>query len=201
MNTPIETSTPVGGSLAQLVRRPLRFTLEDTNRAGIEWRFNCGPGALCAVLDMTPDELRPKLHDFERKGYTNPTLMKVALCNCDAEWSLWYRADNPGNSLLPNLDSALVRVQWSGPWTRPGVPMRVRYRQTHWIGVRANSSEIFDINAMSVGGWITRDSWENDLVPWLIGACVPRGDGGWWPTHVFKVKPNTQAERPEASNV
>ncbi len=169
---------------------PVKFTLADAQKAGDDWRFNCGPGALCAMLDMTPDELRPKLGDFERKGYTNPTLMKETLTRCGASQFLVYRADKPGIGIPSKLGNALVRVQWCGPWTRPGVPWAARYRQTHWIGVRNNSSKVFDINAMCSGGWISHDEWAHQLVPWLIGVCVPKGDGGWWPTHAIEVIPN-----------
>lgn len=189
MTTP-STKTAPGGSLPRLVRNPVRFTLSDAQKAGDDWGFNCGPGALCAVLDMTPDELRPKLGDFERKGYTNPTLMKETLTRCGAAQFLVHRSDKPGIGIPPKLDLALVRVQWAGPWTQPGVPWAARYRHTHWIGVRNNSSEIFDINAMCSGGWLPHDEWAYQLVPWLIGKVVPKGDGGWWPTHAIAVIPN-----------
>jgi hypothetical protein len=185
-----EAESKAGLAASGLVQRPVRFTLAEANKAGDEWRFNCGPAALCAVLDMTLDEIRPKLGDFERKGYSNPTLVKETLTRCGAAQFLVYRADMPGIGIPPRLDNALVRVQWSGPWTRPGVPMRVRYRQTHWIGVRNNSTEVFDINAMCIGGWMSRAKWESQLVPWLIGACVSKGDGGWWPTHALAVTRN-----------
>jgi hypothetical protein len=100
-----------------------------------------------------------------------------------------------------------VRVQWGGPWTKPGVPMRVRYRQTHWVGVRERGvakfpgfrREVFDINAMFVGGWIPYDEWAGRLVPWLIEKCVPHADGQWWPTHVWKLLPErTNGSQPKA---
>ena len=166
----------------------VRFTLQDANRAGEAWNFNCGPGALCAVLKLTPDEIRPKMGDFEQKYYTNPTLMKEVLRRCGASQFLVYRADKPGIAIPEKLDNAVVRIQWSGPWTKPGVPMQARYRQTHWIAVRKNSAEVFDVNAMCVGGWVPRDGWENELAPWLIREVVPKADGGWWPTHAIEVR-------------
>jgi len=164
---------------------PVRFTLDEAQKAGDEWGFNCGPGALCAILGMTPAEIRPHLGDFERKGYTNPTLMADTLARCGAGYEQVYRGDTP--SVLPNLKHGLMRVQWGGPWTKPGVPMRVRYRHTHWVGVRANTSEIFDINAMCVGGWVPVAEWATQLTPWLIKECCPTGDGTFWPTHGVEV--------------
>lgn len=47
------------------MRPPIRFTEDDAQAAWEAWRFNCGPGALCAITGMTPAELRPHLGDFE----------------------------------------------------------------------------------------------------------------------------------------
>lgn len=139
----------VAVGLQAVVRRPVRFTIDDANRAGDEWRFNCGPGAICAICNLTPSELRPHMGDFESKGYTNPTLMWQVLDNLGARWQQIYRGDLPAQT--PKLKYGLMRVQWAGPWTKPGVPMRARYRETHWVAARNDSSEIFDINAMCAG--------------------------------------------------
>src|SRR5687768_1685881 len=118
--------TDQGGPL-----NPLRITDADTEAAR-EWGFNCGPGALCAVLDKTPDELRPHLLDFEQRGYTNPTLMVGILRGLGVAHHRVWRCDLPvPDPVYPKF--GLVRVQWAGPWTKPGVPMAVRYRKTHWI--------------------------------------------------------------------
>ena len=82
-----------------------------------------------------------------------------------------------------------MRVQWGGRWTKPGVPMRARYRQTHWVGIRKreNLLEFFDVNFMHYGGWMTDGHWTDHVAPWIIKECVPGGDGEWWPTHVIKL--------------
>jgi hypothetical protein len=162
----------------------IKFTIDDAQAAADEWRFNCGPGALCAVLDMTPVQIRPLLGDFERKGYTNPTLMTDTLRRAGRAFRVKYRGDAPA-AKIPVLRLGLVRVQWGGPWTKPGVPMAARYRETHWIAVAG--SEIFDINAMCVGGWMPARDWTHALAPWLIREAVPRGDGTWWPTHALEL--------------
>lgn len=172
-----------------------RFTLDDAQAAADAWGFNCGPGALCAVLGMTPDEIRPHLLDFEGKGYTNPTLMANILRGLNIPFRRKYEcAVGPvDNRPLPGdwPRFGLVRVQWGGPWTAPGVPMRARYRHTHWIAVRMDGDsgrrEAFDINALCVGGWLPFYEWANELVPWLIRECVPKGNGEWWPTHCWEI--------------
>ena len=85
------------------------------------------------------------------------------------------------------MDLGLVRIQWGGRWTNPGVPMRVRYRHTHWVAV--GNGEVFDINAICVGGWMPWDEWQDELVPWLMREGVPGHNGTWWPTHALEVMP------------
>lgn len=173
--------------------KPVRFTIEDAQAAADEWRFNCGPGALCAVLGMTPTEIRPYLGDFERKGYTNPTLMTDTLNRIGVKYFQTYRGDNPNAAICRVCPLfGLVRIQWSGPWTNPGVPMRVRYRHTHWVGWDDKAGEhgqVFDINAMCSGGWLPFNEWATGLTPWLIKQCEPKASGEWWPTHCIEIEP------------
>lgn len=174
----------------------VRFTLEDANRASDEWGANCGPGALAAVTGRTLDEIRPLMGDFERKRYTNPTLMFECLKRTAVNW--WA---------IPSIPThGLIRVQWEGSWMDPGVPIGARYRRTHWIGIQnpLHSSMldqvhidagIFDINAMSSGGWIAYRHWATILVPWLLEECVPKANGRFSFTHFIEV------ERPSVSPV
>lgn len=169
----------------------LRFTLEDAERANDEWGCNCGPAALAAISGRSLDEIRPVMGDFERKRYTNPTLMFESLNRTGIKW--WKIEGIPTHGLL--------RVQWEGPWTRPGVPMRARYRHTHWIGIQQSDhmaisfpgkisfgAGIFDINAMNSGGWIAFRDWTATLVPWLLKECEPKAEGGWHFTHFVEVE-------------
>lgn len=165
------------------MKQPARFTLEDANRAHDEWGANCGPGAIAAVVGMTLDELRPHLGDFEIKGYTNPLMMWEILKRLHVRYSIRHKPD-----YWPTY--GLARVQWEGPWTKPGVPARAAYRHTHWVGAWHNPAKgfgIFDINAMASGGWISEADWKSSLVPWLLNECVPRADGRWHLTHAVEV--------------
>lgn len=170
---------------------PVRFTEADADRANDEWGANCGPGAIAAIMGLTLDELRPNLGDFEKKRYTNPTLMWSVLDRIGAKW----RLEKPPVE-WPNY--GLVRVQWEGPWTAPGVPARVAYRHTHWVAAQRDESRdddevgVFDINAMNVGGWVSAHDWANLLVPWLLKECEPKASGTWHFTHVVEI------EKPDA---
>ena len=168
----------------------VRFTIEDAQTAADVWGFNCGPAALCAMLEKTPDEIRPHLHGFDAKRYTNPTMMKTILDSLSVEYRQVYRSDTPVGMSECSWDfPALIRMQWGGRWTNAGVPMRVRQRCTHWIGWDPENEvgRVFDVNAMCVGGWIPFEEWYFRLVPWLISEACPKGDGTYWPTHVLEI--------------
>lgn len=165
----------------------VKFTALEAGDANDAWGFNCGPAAVAAVTGMTLDALRPHLGGFELKHYTNPTLMWEILKNLGVEFS---KTTFPGaECITPRSEHwpkyGLARIQWEGPWTKPGVPIQARYRQTHWIGV--SGGYVFDINAMEVGGWIPRKQWTESLVPWLLENYYPKADGNWHITHSVEV--------------
>ena len=173
------------------MKKLARFDVNDAKQASEEWGFNCGPGALCGMLGMTPDEIRRHMGDFESKGYTNPTLMYAILRELGIVNRTVYRSDEatPATiNVIPSVANfAFCRVQWGGSWTRPGVPMMARYRQTHWIGYNADDETVFDVNAICVGGWVSLDEWRDQIVPWLCGEVVRGWDGSWWVTHAIEV--------------
>lgn len=169
---------------ATLATRPTtRFTASDADRAHEDWGCNCGPGAIAAIMGMTLDEVRPYLVDFEAKRYVSPTTMWQAL---DRIGRPWRKLREP----LPWPAHGLVRVQWHGPWMAEGVPIKARYWHTHWVAAQTINDQvgIFDINAMAAGGWIALANWSQILVPWIIEAGVPRGDGKWSLTHVVEIE-------------
>lgn len=170
---------------------PLAFTAEESDRAHDAWGANCGPVALAAVTGLTLPIVRRFLGDFERKGYTNPTLMFRALDHIreDRFIASWTRKREPE---WPRY--GLVRIQWHGSWMNEGVPIPARYRQTHWVGAHYderrhidNRLAIFDVNAMHTGGWVPFPFWSQELVPMILKACVPHNDGHWSLTTCLEV--------------
>jgi hypothetical protein len=165
---------------------PVKISMEDAERAYDEWGCNCGPAALAAIMGLTLHQVRSHMGDFESKRYTNPTLMFAALNSVGARWR---------KLPTPRCDwpvYGLCRIQWEGPWTEPGVPIRARYRQTHWIAVQhpihSATVGIFDVNCLSNGsGWTDEKSWRENLVPWLLRECVPRANGKWHVTHSIEI--------------
>lgn len=176
-----------------MIRRPI--SLDEAECANDAWGCNCGPGALAAIMGISLDDVRPHMGDFERKRYTNPTLMFEALDSLGARWkNRGRRCDWPVHGLC--------RIQWEGPWTQPGVPPRAAYRHTHWIAVRhpvhSRDVGIFDINCCNNGtGWVSEADWRNLVVPWLLKECVPRASGAWHVTHHIEVEPNYSASAGE----
>src|SRR5690606_20100009 len=95
----------------------------------------------------------------------------------------------------------LARIQWEGPWTKPGVPARVAYRHTHWVGAAWSEARgefgIFDINAIGNGtGWSSERDWARLLVPWLLHECEPDASGGWYLTHAVEIARDCVPIRP-----
>lgn len=182
-----------------MITKP-RFTADDAELAFCEWGANCGPGAIAAICDLTLDELRPHLGDFESKRYTNPTLMWQVLRSLGVAFS--YRGGNLGRENWPRY--GLARIQWTGPWTWPGVPPRAAYRHTHWVGSAIDPARgvgVFDINALGNGsGWSSLEDWSGLLVPWLLEECEPRADGGWFITHAVEVSLGGQNRPPDLLN-
>lgn len=174
--------------LARRFPPTLRLSYSDGERAFNEWGANCGPAAICAVTGKTLDELRPHLGDFESKRYTNPTLMFETLGSLKVKFQVSYRGDDPAKKWAVFPEFGLARIQWGGQWTKEGVPMRARYRQTHWIACAKGRlvDGVFDVNALESGGWIAWTDWRDVIVP-HITTNTPRADGTWWVTHGIEV--------------
>lgn len=166
----------------------VRFTAADVDRAHDAWGCNCGPVALAAICDMTLDEVRQHMGDFEAKRYTNPTLMFTALRSVGRPWRDLRRA-SATEQQWPRW--GLCRIQWEGRWTQPGVPMRARYRYTHWIGATTRGDRevgVFDVNAIGNGsGWCALADWSGVLVPFLL-EDYKGASGGWHITHSIEVQ-------------
>ena len=172
---------------------PPRFTEDDVERAADAWGANCGPVSVAAICELTLDEVYPHVGEFATKRYTNPTLMFAMLRSLGVKFEagmLGYGAREMRLQAWPHY--GLARVQWEGPWTKPGVPIKARYRKTHWVGCAYDDDTgergIFDVNCMSNGdGWVRLHDWETILVPWLVPQVDPRADGRWHLTHAIEV--------------
>lgn len=159
------------------------FSEEEFQRAAEEWGCNCGPSALAFALQIPLDRVRHAIPGFESKRYTSPTMMKAALANLNVTWS----PERILSARYTHADdhTSLVRIQWTGPWTAPGANPKWAYRQTHWISTFTSAHGaklVFDCN----GGMMGLQRWIDEIVPFIV-KHVPRADGDWFPTHVWKI--------------
>lgn len=162
------------------------MTYAQVMQANAEWGFNCGPAAICAALNMTPEGLRPRLGEFETRRYMNPTQVCQVLEELSQPVKLTYRSELP--KIIPNVRHGIVRIQFGGRWMNAGVPKSARYRYTHWCVW--NDLKVFDINAVTedCNGWIYRVNWSNLMIG--LARTYPGNDQSFWPTHVYEIIPD-----------
>jgi len=160
------------------------FTEAEFDAAYREWGCNCGPSALAFALNLSLEAVRPAIPDFDRKRYTSPTMMKAALANLGISYDATSEIQR---SAMFSDRVALVRVQWTGRWTKPGANPKWAYNYTHWIACwfyRSHGTPlVFDCN----GGLTNFHRWQTEIVPLLV-KDLRGGDGGWCPTHIWRLR-------------
>lgn len=172
--------------------KPTRFNEADAHLAFEEWGCNCGPSAIAAICNLTLDEVRPFMGDFEEKKYTNPKLMMQTLTRLGVKFEaglIGVQARTLGGR-PPWPFYGLARVQWEGPWTEPTAHPKARYGYTHWVAScrGTKSTGIFDINAINNGsGWVSESDWASVIAPFIMSSVVKRGNGKWHLTHLIEV--------------
>lgn len=159
----------------------LKFGLEDQKRAWEESGANCGPGTLAGICGSTPRDAVGILGaEFERRRATTEIMLREGLKALGVSW----RDREPG---WPEY--GICRIQWDGPWIEDPDPFE-KLGHSHWIGAATrdlSSPMIFDINAISVGGWISLREWDQVLRPWLLGIAEPDAPGGWWISETLEI--------------
>jgi hypothetical protein len=169
---------------------PLKFTLDEADRAHEAWGANCGPSALAAIAELSLEQVRPYLGDFEQKGYVNQPLMLACLDRLKGAHIIktWRHFKTAGVHDMAWPRYGLACIQWEGPWLGPKVPFAARYKYTHWVAAaRDPDVKIFDINNLNVGmGWVALTDWQRLIVP-SITSSIQRADGKWHITHSVEV--------------
>ena len=157
------------------------FTQSDAEIAARTWGCNCGPSALAFALQTSLDVARDAIPKFDDRRYTSPTMMRDALLSRGIKWTSPQEIDRA--SMFDDR-VALIRIQWTGPWTAPGSNPKWAYGYTHWITTWRDHgrSLVFDIN----GGVMEFLGWEREIVPLLIKE-IKRADGDWRPTHIWRI--------------
>ncbi len=160
----------------------MRYTFDEEEMAAAAkaWGCNCGPSALAFALQIGLDPVHKAMPEFDARGYTSPTMMKAAIDRLG--WGMLPVAD-PQIEHMCGRDVRLVRIQWAGPWTAPGMNPRWAYGQTHWIATYPTEL-VFDCNC----GSVTLEKWIREVVP-HITSHIKRANGQWFPTHVWRISP------------
>jgi hypothetical protein len=168
-----------------------QFSQDDLLRANADWGCNCGPAALAFAVERSLDDVRTAVMDagFAEKRRTTPTLMQRSLEHLRVRTFAIkppVRTNEGGLDVetLFNPVVAIVRVQWTGAWTKRGAPVRVLYQHTHWIATWSERGVplVFDVN----GGVQSMHEWESQTVPAILEQHKG-SDGGWFPTHVWRI--------------
>lgn len=163
--------------------RPLTFGVAEQQDAYDRFGANCGPGALAALLGVTPHEIVPLLGpEFQRLGGTTEVMIEEILTRSGLDWG------RPAAPCWPDL--GIVRIQWDGPWIGDPDPIE-KLRHSHWVLASTRGLPhvmIFDINAISAGGWLSLREWSDDLVPWLLDLAEPDAYGEWWISDTLALK-------------
>lgn len=163
----------------------LPFTEEESETAHDTWGANCGPHSVAVALMLSLDQVHPLFapkfdETFRTRGYgfTNLTMMGNALALARVPFQL------EKNLKTQDLREGICRIQWEGPWLKPGVPPIVAYGHTHWIActethVFCTAIPLFDFDCDY--GWVTLEVWRN-LIEVL---CVREKFSGWHITHRY----------------
>lgn len=173
----------------------LPFSQEELAQAHSEWGCNCGPASIAAAFGISLDLLRDIVMAAGFKGYMTPTMVRDTFSRLGAKTreSAPNRFAQSNGLAFPIV--GVARIQWDGPWTKPGANARWAYRHTHYVaswlqeGVTildkidaALSPVIFDVN----GGLMDFERWTDEVVP-LITKSIPRADGDWFVTHTWEL--------------
>lgn len=147
------------------------FCPSDVDEANALWSATCGPIACAALLGVPVAQVRSAFPSFPARPWCSPTQMLEALSAVGRRGVL--QQHKAGDRAFVD---GLAYIQWSGPWTAPGAPVRFAYRHTHWVAVARSGCMIYDAN---FDRWMSA-SWWAERVPPMLLEDVPRADGGWW---------------------
>lgn len=153
----------------------LKILADESAAAADEWGANCGPHSIAATLGLTLEQVRPHIPNF--RGWMNPTQVGQTLKSLGRGYSL---AKGMKTKVLCD---GINRIQWEGPWLKPGVPPAAAYQHTHWVAHFSDSA--------SAGGWLLCTavcSWAWVHVEEWKKHNAHRGDA-WHVTHHYTITP------------
>lgn len=174
---------------SKLIEHAVRFNGSDIDAARQAWHCTCGPVAIACVLNLTLDEVRPYVGS-DYCGWMNPTQMRNALERAgvtvnEIDRETIYRPIGPRGGGVLAANYGITRIQFAGPWTKPGVPPAVAYRYTHWVASAADEQGFPDLHDNN-WGWMTMGQFFENMKE--LASEIPGATGEWWPTHIYEVE-------------
>jgi uncharacterized protein (DUF433 family) len=162
----------------------LRFAVKDQQAAYDELGANCGPGAIAGICGYTPRTVLAHMPEFRHRKHTTEWMLESALDSLAISWR---------PCLADDVAYGLARVIWGGPWSASLDPYEP-LRHSHWVGLCRENEEtsIFDINAISVGGWLSIEKWKDHLVSWILNTEEPGSNGSWRFGEAYEVASSVQ---------
>lgn len=131
---------------------PLFYTADESTAANKAWKATCGPHSIAAACGVNLDAVKHAmdLADVNYRGWMSPTQVTRTLHALNRKFDL-----RSGLKTMM-LCQGINRVQWEGPWLKPGVPARVAYFQTHLV---AFSHGWVLCTACETAKWIRAEEW------------------------------------------
>lgn len=164
----------------------LPYTPEQSQQAYDEWKAMCGHHSIAAATHASLDRVKqacPKL-----VGWMNPTMIGTTLHNLGARTKCLTRLPDDTRFLF-TPGRRVMRIQFEGSWTGPGVPPAAAYKHTHYIAVidELVMDPMVDSNMLiSLLDWLETEQYR-------VLQDVPKATG-WHFTHCWEVKPLTQGK-------
>jgi hypothetical protein len=113
----------------------------------------CGHGALAAAIGLPVLDVYGPFFEG-RSGWINVPMMKAAIIRSGHSWARLEKLDEG--------QTGVILIQFTGPWTNPGVPVAAACLHRHWIATRAGL--VWDVNTER---WESQDDWKS-IVPDLL---------------------------------
>ena len=85
------------------MKNVMPFTVNEWEEAYRLWHFNCGPGALCAILEEKPRDMLALMPWFLGKGYTNIRDLFSTLTLAGVKYSQVFRSIDESKLPLPRM--------------------------------------------------------------------------------------------------
>jgi hypothetical protein len=118
-------------------------------------------------------------------------MLRSALTSLGLQWSETLEGSFP--------KYGMVRILWNGPWSDEG--LIARFMRSHWIATYRDKNQlwVFDINAISVGGWMSFEEWETQCAPYIV-RYVAGAYGDWSAWERFEII-NCPLEKKKSLNI